>query len=299
MLSAYVPNGIAMDVIVELRVFDVSVTTGTHLRDLLLKYGANAAQAQRVQAFLDMGQDSGGVIHRPATPSPTATPVWELHVHRSAEFVDVTPEMSASSCLTHERLTTPANPGYLRFVNLISANLKKLDVMPLEYALTTATRLPDGIVVEVGVADGETVTKIANALAPTVIYGFGSFVGLPEDWVRGPAVRGTFMAGCWDSADMPCDNSLRLVLNHITPFSLCTSLEHRQVHVVSKWTAARRPRKRAAVQRLVRGDAAFVCSERDTTYHSLARRLRDLLLHRRSPEVPEAIPSGGYSGRLR
>ena len=59
----------------------------------------------------------------------------------------------------------------------------------LEYALSLA---PDGgMALEFGVYSGTTLTRIAAARGGVGVYGFDSFVGLPEDWRAGFS-RGTF-----------------------------------------------------------------------------------------------------------
>lgn len=59
----------------------------------------------------------------------------------------------------------------------------------LEHALSLA---PDGgMALEFGVYSGTTLTRIAEARGGVGVYGFDSFVGLPEDWRAGFS-RGTF-----------------------------------------------------------------------------------------------------------
>jgi hypothetical protein len=41
----------------------------------------------------------------------------------------------------------------------------------------------DGVVCEFGVGKGITITQIANHFNTEVVYGFDSFIGLPEDWI--------------------------------------------------------------------------------------------------------------------
>jgi predicted O-methyltransferase YrrM len=50
--------------------------------------------------------------------------------------------------------------------------------------------IPDGMILEFGVAGGESINKIARATDRRV-YGFDSFLGLPEDW-RPEVTKGTF-----------------------------------------------------------------------------------------------------------
>jgi Macrocin-O-methyltransferase (TylF) len=49
---------------------------------------------------------------------------------------------------------------------------------------------PDGLLLEFGVASGGSITQLAKLFAPRPIYGFDSFVGLPEPWCGLPV--GTF-----------------------------------------------------------------------------------------------------------
>lgn len=43
----------------------------------------------------------------------------------------------------------------------------------------------DGYILEFGVAGGSTINLIANKVAPNVVWGFDSFEGIPEQWIKG------------------------------------------------------------------------------------------------------------------
>jgi hypothetical protein len=70
-----------------------------------------------------------------------------------------------------------------------------LNCHPMDYVLQNLTsQLEKGIVVELGVFTGKSITKIAKALPNRTIYGFDSFEGLPEAWNRadGGFAKGEF-----------------------------------------------------------------------------------------------------------
>ena len=64
--------------------------------------------------------------------------------------------------------------------------------------------LPRGLVLELGVASGASIKKIATLLPDRTIYGFDSFKGLPEDWKN--LSRGEF--ACDVPLDLPRNVSL-------------------------------------------------------------------------------------------
>ena len=68
---------------------------------------------------------------------------------------------------------------------LICRNRKAL----FEYALTHADR--PGLNAEFGVARGNSIRQLSGLIADTV-YGFDSFLGLPEDWAGATEKRGAF-----------------------------------------------------------------------------------------------------------
>jgi predicted O-methyltransferase YrrM len=47
------------------------------------------------------------------------------------------------------------------------------------------TQIKEGLILEFGVATGDTINKIAKAVENRTVYGFDSFEGLPEDWRPG------------------------------------------------------------------------------------------------------------------
>ena len=186
LLSAHISDTISLAVLTDVAVAEERKATLGAIHDALLKHGVSSADAARVQSFLDMGPVVGGVVFPPPSPSPSASPVWELHLHRSPGFVDATQQEAEASCLANEKLLKPAPPGYLRFAYLIDTNLERLRLEgpPLVHATTTEKRLPDGEVLEFGVYAGGSITRTANALPNMTIHGFDSFEGLPEDWIR-------------------------------------------------------------------------------------------------------------------
>jgi hypothetical protein len=59
------------------------------------------------------------------------------------------------------------------------------EIGPLEHLIMCYAQAPQaGAVMEFGVAYGTTIRAIANAFPHRVVWGFDSFEGLPEDWVR-------------------------------------------------------------------------------------------------------------------
>jgi predicted O-methyltransferase YrrM len=50
----------------------------------------------------------------------------------------------------------------------------------------------EGLILEFGVATGNTTNIIANAAKPRTVHGFDSFEGLPEDWAGHIETRGAF-----------------------------------------------------------------------------------------------------------
>lgn len=68
------------------------------------------------------------------------------------------------------------------FVQSMASTMPTLKVHPLDYALS----LPrgDGLVLELGVYKGASITKIAKAMPNKCVFGFDSFEGLPESWER-------------------------------------------------------------------------------------------------------------------
>lgn len=59
--------------------------------------------------------------------------------------------------------------------------------MMLSQALQNVT-VTEGVFLEFGVHVGITINYIADIIKPTIIHGFDSFEGLPEDWDRGNGV---------------------------------------------------------------------------------------------------------------
>lgn len=57
---------------------------------------------------------------------------------------------------------------------------------PLHYEFAVKEALKkEGLFLEFGVFQGRSIRAIANLAFPRIVYGFDSFEGLPEDWLRG------------------------------------------------------------------------------------------------------------------
>lgn len=63
----------------------------------------------------------------------------------------------------------------------------------LEFAIRD-TKVP-GLIIEAGVAKGESVSLMAKAAAPRQVHGFDSFEGLPSDWTGTAESKGKFTTG--------------------------------------------------------------------------------------------------------
>jgi hypothetical protein len=57
------------------------------------------------------------------------------------------------------------------------------------------TQIKEGLILEFGVATGETINKIAKATENRTVYGFDSFEGLPEDWRPDQGIKKGAFAG--------------------------------------------------------------------------------------------------------
>lgn len=68
------------------------------------------------------------------------------------------------------------------FLAGLPASIPKLAEHPLDFALKQSR--PAGLIVECGVYTGSSIRRIAAAAPGSVVYGFDSFEGLPEDWGR-------------------------------------------------------------------------------------------------------------------
>lgn len=74
------------------------------------------------------------------------------------------------------------NVTFSQFLESISKTMPSLNVPPLEHALSLPR--PEGMLVELGVYTGASISKMAKANPSDTIYGFDSFEGLPENWNR-------------------------------------------------------------------------------------------------------------------
>jgi len=94
---------------------------------------------------------------------------------------------------TNKRYTN--DPEAKSFVEKYLKKAKRLksDAGVLKYASQKVT-LAKGVYLEMGVCTGKTINFIAGLNPHQVIYGFDSFEGLPEDWVRKDKTfaKGTF-----------------------------------------------------------------------------------------------------------
>lgn len=84
----------------------------------------------------------------------------------------------------------------------------------------------EGLVLEFGVASGRTTNQIARAVAPTKIYGFDGFTGLPEDWSP------EFRCGAFKQALPRVEPNVELVIGMFEE-TLPMFLERRDGQVVS------------------------------------------------------------------
>lgn len=69
------------------------------------------------------------------------------------------------------------------FLNALPDIVPDLHMHPLDYVFQHIDIVQGGVV-ELGVYQGSSITKIANYLPERIIYGFDSFEGLPESWDR-------------------------------------------------------------------------------------------------------------------
>src|SRR5262249_28322952 len=70
---------------------------------------------------------------------------------------------------------------YERFLDSFTS--PQLPCHPLDYVLGHVPLEP-GLILECGVFEGASITKIAKRYPDRTVFGFDSFEGLPEDWVR-------------------------------------------------------------------------------------------------------------------
>jgi hypothetical protein len=88
-----------------------------------------------------------------------------------------------------------ASPEATQFVqiNLLKAQKLQSDAEVI-LAASKAVTIPNGVYLELGVCTGKTINFIAALNPHHTIYGFDSFEGLPEDWVRSDKTfkKGTF-----------------------------------------------------------------------------------------------------------
>lgn len=83
---------------------------------------------------------------------------------------------------------------FQEFLASLPAAVPNLGTHPLDHVLAHEA-VPEGAVVECGVYNGGSVTKIARRFPDRTVYGFDSFEGLPESWGR-PDMA--FEAGAFD-----------------------------------------------------------------------------------------------------
>lgn len=93
---------------------------------------------------------------------------WLGHRHTGYDFVKIGKIMAAADTARFVRDELPLGPIYHRKGLLHQAALK--------------SRAVDGLVLEFGVASGQSVNFIADQIKDERIHGFDSFEGLPEAW---------------------------------------------------------------------------------------------------------------------
>jgi hypothetical protein len=84
-----------------------------------------------------------------------------------------------------------------------------------------------GLYLEFGVLNGESINHIADAIAPHLIYGFDSFMGLPEEWKRKQDGSLTFPRGTFAMESRPeVRSNVRLIEGWFADTLPQFSLEH-------------------------------------------------------------------------
>ncbi|MBS0625107.1 MAG: class I SAM-dependent methyltransferase [Verrucomicrobia bacterium] len=92
------------------------------------------------------------------------------------------------------------DPKAIEFANshFDGARYFRLDSEILKFAAESASL--EGLWIELGVASGRTIRFLAKTFPYQRIYGFDSFKGLPEDWIRGDK---TTPKGCFMQEKLP------------------------------------------------------------------------------------------------
>lgn len=88
--------------------------------------------------------------------------------------------------------------NYKQFVQ--SLCIPDVGMTGLDYALQKINHKNNDLILEFGVYTGHTITKIAETFKNHTVYGFDSFEGLPEEWVRND---GSFKKGCFAVKNLP------------------------------------------------------------------------------------------------
>ena len=83
-----------------------------------------------------------------------------------------------------------------------AANTETYIIPPSEYERILREEIPDGLILEFGVASGGSFQQICRNCAPRTCYGFDWFQGLPEYWKMG-CEKGCFTCNGQPPTDIP------------------------------------------------------------------------------------------------
>src|SRR5690348_11342920 len=72
----------------------------------------------------------------------------------------------------------------------------------IQYSLDQVV-ISNGLYLEFGVREGDSVNYIANHILPKIIYGFDSFEGIPEEWKRRKDGSLTYPEGTFSMTGLP------------------------------------------------------------------------------------------------
>jgi predicted O-methyltransferase YrrM len=106
------------------------------------------------------------------------TRLLRASLHRIATDIELAKKMHA--CISSAQFAMSAMP----MAKPVSSRTEVLE-------LSISTRNQDGFICELGVYRGDSLNYIASKISGSIIYGFDTFEGLPENW-RNSYVKGTF-----------------------------------------------------------------------------------------------------------
>ena len=135
----------------------------------------------------------------------------EIRSERQAQHWIVRNELLKSQFNIHFAELREASESSYQYAK---SNFKSADVFQDKFEmrknLIDNHQLIDGLVMEFGVYQGESIAQLASILPSKMIHGFDSFEGLPEDWRFG-FKKGHFDTSKPDSLPPNVDLSQRLV----------------------------------------------------------------------------------------